>query len=203
MERHAFDLSAPGGPPRVVGTRHTGENMNTKILIAALAGLSVVAAAQSQSDKQKEQASGHLEQKNVVHRDLAAREAASGHATGKKTAQDDWQQTGAKPASSSDTKPSHVATGDVNGDGRPDVAVSNKNSAHATEAAASASSSSNVQAPRDVATGQASGKRQHQPLTITKSVDKATPLDAASGQTSGKRQHQPVTVMKTTDKTSQ
>jgi hypothetical protein len=194
--------------------------MNTKILIAALAGLSVVAAAQSQTAKQKAQpsttqtqssrdaasgqASGRLEQKNVVHRDLAAREVASGHATGKKTAQDDWQQTGAKPvSSSSDAKPSHVAVGDVNGDGRADVAVSSKNSAHATEAAVSTSSSANVQAPRDVATGQASGKRQHQPLTITKSVDKATPRDAASGQASGKRQHQPLTVMKTTDKTSQ
>ena len=115
--------------------------MNTKILIAALAGLSVVAAAQSQSDKQKDQASGRLEEKNVVHRDVAARDVASGHATGKKTAQDDWQQTGAKPvSSSSDTKPSHVAVGDVNGDGRADVAVSSKNSAHATEAAASTSS---------------------------------------------------------------
>jgi FG-GAP repeat protein/type VI secretion system (T6SS) effector Hcp len=193
--------------------------MNTKILIAALAGLSVVAAAQSQTDKQKTkpsttetqssrdaasgQATGRLEQKNVVHRDLAARDVASGHATGKTMAHDDWQQTGAKPASSSDAKPSHVAVGDVNGDGRADVAVSSKNSAHATEAAASTSSSANVQAPRDVATGQASGKRQHQPLTITKSVDKATPRDAASGQASGKRQHQPLTIMKTTDKTSQ
>jgi hypothetical protein len=194
--------------------------MNTKILIAALAGLSVVAAAQSQTDKQKAkpstaqtqssrdaasgQATGRLEQKNVVHRDLAAREVASGHATGKTMAHDDWQQAGAKPASpNSDAKPSQVAVGDVNGDGRADVAVSSKNSAHATEAAASTSSSSNVQAPRDAASGQASGKRQHQPMTIMKSVDKATPRDAASGQASGKRQHQPLTIMKTTDKTSQ
>jgi hypothetical protein len=165
--------------------------MNTKILIAALAGLSVVAAAQSQTDKQKAkpsttetqnprdaasgQATGRLEQKNVVHRDLAARDVASGHATGKKTAQDDWQRSGLKPvSSSSDTKPSHVAVGDVNGDGRADMAVSSKNSAHATEAAASISSGSpKVQTPRDVASGQASGKRQHQPVTITKEADKA------------------------------
>lgn len=159
--------------------------MNAKILIAALASLSVVAAAQSQSDNQKDQASGHLEQKNVVHRDLAAREVASGHATGKKTAQDDWQQTGAKPvSSSSDTKPSHVAVGDVNGDGRADVAVSSKNSAHATEATASTSSSSNVQAPRDVAGGQASGKRQHQPITMTKEVDRAS-ARVATGDVNG------------------
>lgn len=191
MGRHLFSFSAPRGPLRVVGTRYTGENMNTKILIAALAGLSVVSAAQAQTDKQKAkpsttqtqstrdaasgQATGRLEQKNVVHRDLAARDVASGHATGKKTAQDDWQQSGAKPvSSSSDTKPSHVAVGDVNGDGRADVAVSSKNSAHATEAAASTSSgSSKVQTPRDVASGQASGKRMHQPVTITKEADKA------------------------------
>lgn len=33
-----------------------------------------------------------------------------------------------------------------------------------------------VKAPRDVATGQASGRRQHQPLTIIKQIDKTTPL---------------------------
>jgi hypothetical protein len=163
--------------------------MNTKILIAALAGLSLVAAAQSQTDEQKakpsttqtqsarDAASGqttrHLEQKNVVHRDLAARDVASGHATGKKTAQDDWQQSGLKPvSSSSDTKPSHVAVGDVNGDGHADLAVS-KNSAHATEAVAStASGSSKAQAPHDVASGQTSGKRMHQPLVTNETIKK-------------------------------
>jgi hypothetical protein len=33
----------------------------------------------------------------------------------------------------------------------------------------------NVKAPRDVATGQASGKRQHKPILIRKEIDKATP----------------------------
>jgi FG-GAP repeat len=189
MGRHLLSFSAPSGPIRVVGTRYTGENMNTKILIAALAGLSLVAAAQSQTDEQKAkpsttqtqssrdaasgQTTGHLEQKNVVHRDLAARDVASGHATGKKTAQDDWQQSGLKPvSSSSDTKPSHVAVGDVNGDGRADLAVS-KNSAHATEAVAStASGSSKAQAPHDVASGQTSGKRMHQPLVTNETIKK-------------------------------
>jgi hypothetical protein len=191
--------------------------MNTRILIAALAGLSVVAAAQSQTNQQKPkssttktqisrdaasgQASGRLEQKNIVHRDLAARDVATGQAMGNKTAQDDWTQRVAKPgSSSSDTKPSHVAVGDVNGDGRADVAVS-KNSAHATEAVAStATASSKDQGSRDVAKGQLTGKRQHQPMTITKEVDKATPRDAASGQASGKRMHQPVTITKEADK---
>jgi type VI secretion system secreted protein Hcp len=33
-----------------------------------------------------------------------------------------------------------------------------------------------VQSPRDVATGQATGKRTHKPFTITKEIDKSTPL---------------------------
>lgn len=167
--------------------------MNNKILIAAFAGLSLFAAAQSPTDKDKPksstsqtksprdaasgQATGRLEQKNIVHRDLAARDVATGQASGKKSAQDDWQQTAAKPASSSsDSNPSRVAAGDVNGDGRADVTVSNKNSGHATEAAASTTAaSSKDHAPRDAASGQASGKRMHKPLTIVKEVDKTSP----------------------------
>ena len=162
--------------------------MKNKILIAASVGLSLFATAQSQTDKQKPkpaptqtqsrrdlasgQASGRRtgqqgKDGGVVHRDLAARDVATGQASGKKTAQDDWQQqSAAKPAS--DTKaPSSVAVGDVNGDGTADVAAS-KNSAHATEALTTTASPSKVQAPHDVATGHASGKRQHQPFTISK-----------------------------------
>ncbi len=139
--------------------------MNTKILIAALAGLSLVAAAQSPTDKQKTKPSTMQTQ----HKDVAA-----GQVSGGKAAQDDWHQTAAKPASGSTTKPTHVAVGDVNGDGRADLAVS-KNSAHATESqSVSAGSSSKEQTPRDAASGQTSGKRQHQPLTITKTTDKAS-----------------------------
>lgn len=193
------------------------KNMNHKILIAALAGLSLFAAAQSQTDKQKPKPS-----------------TTSTQVSGNKTSMDDWTQRAAKPASSgSDTKPTHVSAGDVNGDGRNDAAVSNNS--------APAAGSSKVPAPRDVASGQASGKRQHQPITITKEVDKAStrvatgdvngdgtpdvvvsknsahateaavstatasskdqaPRDAASGQPTGKRQHQPITVKKEVDK---
>jgi hypothetical protein len=162
--------------------------MNNKILIAASVGLSLFAAAQSQTDKQKPkpsttqtqsprdlasgQASGRSvdqQTKNspVIHRDVAPRDIATGHSSGKKTAQDDWhQQSAAKPVS--ETKaPSRVAVGDVNGDGTADVAAS-KNSAHATETAASPTGSPRVSAPRDAATGHTTGKRQHQPFTISK-----------------------------------
>jgi hypothetical protein len=164
--------------------------MNNKIVIAASIGLSLFAAAQSQTDKPKTkpsttqtqnprdlatgQSSGRTEQKAIVHRDLATRDAASGQATGKTMASDDWQQrnavstgthAGVKPvASSSGTNAQpRVATGDVNGDGVADAA-SSRSSAHATE--------SIVQNPRDVATGQMSGKRQHQPVTVTKRSEK-------------------------------
>jgi type VI secretion system secreted protein Hcp len=33
-----------------------------------------------------------------------------------------------------------------------------------------------VQSPRDIATGQATGKRMHKPFVITKEVDKSSPL---------------------------
>lgn len=59
-----------------------------------------------------------------------------------------------------------------------------------------------VKSPRDVATGQASGKRQYQPLIIRKefSVSSAdndvtevkSPRDAASGLATGRRMHEPM-----------
>jgi len=175
----------PAGHYASWGRATQEKNMKHKILIAALAGLSLFAAAQSQTDKQKPKPSTTPTQ-----------------VQGNKTSMDDWTQKVAKPASSgSGTKPSNVAAGDVNGDGVPD-AVATKNSGHASEAAASATAgSSENQASHDAATGQTSGKRQHEPVAITKEVDKATPL-AASGQASGKRQHQPVAITKEVDKSS-
>jgi len=56
-----------------------------------------------------------------------------------------------------------VAAGDVNADGR-------------SEPVASLIPSAEVVSPRDVASGQATGKRQHKPITITKEWDANTPL---------------------------
>jgi len=149
--------------------------MKARILVAALACLSVTAAAQS--EKKTDQTASH-EIKSP--RDLAsgqatgrkanqadqqssqpatARETGSGMATGKKTevsgdphvqeVSNNGDQTAVResPTKASQTK---VATGDVDGDGKMDRT----------------SSSSEVKAPRDAATGQASGKRQHQPLKM-------------------------------------
>lgn len=145
--------------------------MKKRILVAGFAMLSLFAAAQSQSkgtndapapasevkaprDHATGQASG---QKNIVHRDLAARDAATGHASGKVTPHDDWQTKNAVSTGSTATvKP--VAAADVDGDGQTDKTEAEQSNAH-------------VQSPRDVATGQASGKRQHKPISVQKEVE--------------------------------
>lgn len=179
--------------------------MNSKILVVAFAGLSLLAAAQSSGTQQKPasdqksaaQSDRAAQQKGVVHRDLATRNTVSEKKDGKTTATDDWHQTAAKTSGSSNAavadvngdghadlaqtpgpKVVDVKAGDLNGDGRPDVNA--KNSGHATEQNAIVTSESNVKSPRDIATGQASGKRQHKPLTVTKEVDKASPKVAPS-----------------------
>jgi len=48
-------------------------------------------------------------------------------------------------------------------------------SADATTQAGSQAEQHEVKAPRDVATGQASGKRQHQPVTMTTATDEKKP----------------------------
>lgn len=160
--------------------------MSNKILIVgALACLSAVAVAQSDQSKEKApaqdqvttprdaasgQASGKRMHKPVtVTAEDSAREAATGKATGKTMASDDWQAPAAKSSQPKTTQgQSRVAAGDVNGDGKADVAApKNPGQANLQNTAAS-STSSDVKSPRDLATGQASGKRQHEPVTVTK-----------------------------------
>jgi hypothetical protein len=180
--------------------------MNSKILVVAFAGLSLLAAAQSsgpqekpaQEQKSAAQPDQAAQQKGVIHRDLATRNAAAEKKDGKTTAMDDWHQTAKSTGSSNaavadvngdgkadltqtaapSPKVVDVKAGDLNGDGRPDL--NSKNSGHATEQNAIVTSESNVKSPRDIATGQASGKRQHKPVTIVKEVDKASPKVAPS-----------------------
>ena len=107
----------------------------------------------------------------LVHRDLSARDQATGQASGKT----------ATSSSNSASSTTRVATGDVDGDGRADVTAV-KNSGHATEKNAVLHSSSSVQSPRDAASGQASGKRQHKPVTVTKELDKASTKSGVAGE---------------------
>lgn len=57
-----------------------------------------------------------------------------------------------------------------------------------------------VQSPRDVSTGQASGKRSS--TTTTGETNIVSPRDAASGLPTGKRQHKPVTLNMIIDNSS-
>lgn len=163
--------------------------MNNKILVVGFACLSVVAAAQSNEKKEQPsssstvvsprdtasgQASGKRMHKPMTIRkeyDAAGREASTGKATGKTMAQDDWQATSVSSAPESKPKSTRVAVGDLDGDGKADVAAT-QTSGQAKEQNA-ANSRSDVKSPRDTSTGQASGKRQHQDITITKQSDKA------------------------------
>ncbi len=131
------------------------------------------------------QASGKRQYQPVLIRKVSeddtngAREQQSPKAAGKTSASDDWHVTNAKSngsgsaadvnrdgvaerrsaAASSANGQGRVAAGDVNGDGKADAAI---NTSH-----------SNIKSPRDMATGQASGKRMHQDITITKYSDTA------------------------------
>ncbi len=172
--------------------------MTKKILMAGFACWSVLAVAQASGSKDqaastakdassKEVASGQASGNVAAPKDLA-----TGQASGKrqhdpvrlksvsddvkpaagqqpsdvakgKTAQDDWQAPAAAkssaPAASSNQP--RVATGDVNGDGTADAAI---NTSH-----------SNIKNATDVHSGQATGKRQHDPVVVTKSTDAASP----------------------------
>jgi len=163
-----------------------------KTLLVGFVCVSLGAFAQSSADQGQTPNTKTPEAKTVV----APRDAASGQASGKrmhkpltiqpdasasdqatgkpagKTAVDDWSApAAAKTNVSNNGQPSkRVAAADVNGDGKADLS-----SGSATVKPAPATSSSGVQSPRDVASGQASGKRQHQPVTIRKEVDAPSP----------------------------
>lgn len=81
-----------------------------------------------------------------------------------------------------------------------------------TEAGCSLAFEYDVKSPRDVATGQSSGKRGYDYYkaqsdfsvsAMDNSVSEVkSPRDAATGQSSGKRQHKPMTITKEYDKSS-
>lgn len=163
-----------------------------KILFVGFVCLSLSAFAQSSSGQgqvskgdtpaAKDSASGQLSGKRM-HKPITMQDQATGQASGKidrnKTASDDWEAPGVAAKGSSKSSngskgESRVATGDVNGDGHADLTTT-KGSGNATAKSAVMSSSSSSQNSRDAATGQASGKRQHQPVVIHKEVDASSP----------------------------
>jgi len=159
--------------------------MKSTILVAGFACLTLAAVAQS---------SGSKEQAPTAAPVVSPRDAASGQATGKrmhkpitvtaeagmdapakdaakapkKTAADDWQT---KSAPSSTPQIKRVAAADVDGDGKADAAASQHPSQASGQNSAINNSHSNIKSPRDLATGQASGKRAAQPATGTNGHD--------------------------------
>jgi FG-GAP repeat. len=121
--------------------------MKRNILLVGFACLSVVAVAQSDGRQQKSATPSAAPSSQQV---TSPRDAATGQASGKRmhkpiTVTSEDQALRESPSKASIGKTSvRVAAGDVNGDGKADVAP--------------AAASSDVKSPRDLATGQASGK---------------------------------------------
>jgi hypothetical protein len=91
---------------------------------------------------------------------------------GKTMAMDDWHQLAITGVAGESAGPMYlrVQAGDLDGDGKADDAVMKL-----VCAAGKLTSASYVVSPRDMATGQASGKRQHGSITIVKEWGAASP----------------------------
>ena len=150
--------------------------MKTHILLAGLACLSVVAVAQQ---------SNSSDQKTSPPK-VQLRESPSKASLGRRES----------PTKLKDG----VAAGDVNGDGKADLAPIGSQSSGSGPGVASDSPQSSVKSPRDLSTGQASGKVNVQDISLTKRssapANVKSPRDLATGQASGKVNVQDLSVMK-------
>ena len=167
-----------------------------RILLVGFVCVSLGAFAQSSADQgqtpnaktaatPQDAASGQTSGKRM-HKPVEMQQdaGAGGQAIGKpggKTASDDWTAGAAVKTNGSNNgqASTHVATGDVNGDGRADLTATKSSGSASTGSAttknAATTGSSSAQNAKDAASGQASGKRQHQPVTVRKEVDAASP----------------------------
>jgi hypothetical protein len=169
--------------------QHKESKMKTKLLVAGLACLSVVAVAQQSAGTEKPSSKTSSA---AAHTATTGKTTASTTATnGNKSAQDDWQQT--RVAAGNNTNQNGSTSGNAGqatmvrespskaslGAVRESPSKGSLSSGHVSTTKASTSvSAGDVNGDgmaRDVATGKATGKRQHQPMTVSKSVDKASP----------------------------
>jgi hypothetical protein len=128
--------------------------MKKMILAVTVAGLSVLAVAQSEKKKE-------VKPSDPV---VSPRDSATGMATGKKTGYDVKEAKGAVQDDSQSSNAREAQTGQASGK------VQNVSADAATKTA-----DHSVTAPRDAATGQASGKRQHEPVKLTTTEDANKP----------------------------
>ena len=119
--------------------------MKKMVLAVAVAGLSVLAVAQSEKEKKEVKPSAPV---------VTPRDSSTGMASGKKGNWDLKEGKGAVQDDSQSSNAREAQTGMASGKVQK---VSNT----------TPTADHSVTAPRDAATGQASGKRQHQPVTMT------------------------------------
>lgn len=129
--------------------------MKTKVLLAGLACLSVVAVAQqSNSDQKTSSKTGQ-----VMVRESPSKASTRLRESPTKAS------TGLRESPSKQT--AQVSAGDVNGDGKADKNLGSQSSGSGAGVAIN-NSHSNIKSPRDAASGQASGKVNVQDLSVTK-----------------------------------
>ena len=99
--------------------------------------------------------------------------AAAAPAEGKTEALDDWQALSIHGVAAATPGAIYlqVSAGDLDGDGLPDAAYLRLDCAGGVLKQTHYA----INSPRDAASGQASGKRMHKPITITKEWGAATP----------------------------
>ena len=150
--------------------------MKIYVLVAGLACLSVVAVAQ-QSNSSDQRASAPQAQ---------LRESPSKASASKRVS----------PSMMADG----VTAGDVNQDGKAANAPIGSQSSGSGAGIVSSDAKSDTKSPRDLSTGQASGKVNVQDISIMKNssaaADTKSPRDLATGQASGKVNVQDLTVTK-------
>lgn len=102
--------------------------------------------------------------------------AAAPQADARKEAVDDWQAVSITDVAKADSPAGplylRVHAGDLDGDGLPDDAVMRLTCANGAVSEAAYW----LTGPREAASGQASGKRMHKPMTITKEWGAASPM---------------------------
>jgi hypothetical protein len=159
--------------------------MKTKLLVAGLACLSVVAVAQQ---------SAGTEKPSSKTSSAAASTATTGKTTvptkstsGNKMAQDDWHQT--QVAAGTNTNQNGSASGNAGQATMVRESPSKASLSTVRESPSKASLGVVRESPTKASTSasagdvngdgradkMATGKRQHQPMTVTKSVDKSSP----------------------------
>jgi hypothetical protein len=156
-----------------------------KLLLVGFVCVSLGAFGQSSADQGKtangktaaapQAAASGKASGNRMHDAASVSEATAANPTGNKTGHDDWTQGVAAKSNGTNNGQAgtHVATGDVNSDGRADLTAAKSSGNTATKNAVM-TGNSGAQGSKDAASAQTSGKRQHQPVTIRKETDAAS-----------------------------